>query len=286
MSLSCFHAVKRTTTEYNNRPKATVLYVDAVFVGDRSGSMESMGSAPVEGAIEFMTKYKDFGKSNEHKTVVEFISFDNEPTISFSGEAKNIDNQVLNNIRLNMLPRNCTRLYDTAIKSIERQQMRVDNYYKQLSKEVMRLKPSIAVSFTLLTDGVDNMSSKTARDLNRSIKKHKNNYNAVCFFAAANQDAISIGNKYGFSQDTSLQMSSNKEQARNAFRACTNSALRCASQECSSYTQAERDESFNYIDEDDYATDNDYSDYNGGCAQRAYGGNYSQEYQDYDDVDD
>lgn len=290
MSLSCFHAVKRSSTN-NQRPKPIVSFVDAVFLGDRSGSMESMGEAPMVGAVEFMNKYKDFSRNNSNHTFtnVEFVSFDDEPIISFSGDATLIDNKYLNIVKRNMIPRNCTRLYDTAIDTIKRQQERIDIYYSSLPREVQLLCPSIAVSFTLLTDGEDNMSYYSAIDLNMHITNHKNNYKAVCFFAAANQDAISIGNKYGFSRDTSLQMGSDETQARSAFRACTESSLRCASQECTSYTQSERETSYNYAGEDNYIGEEDYNtddDYNGGGAQRACGGYDYQEYQEYQDLSD
>ena len=57
MSLSCLSHVKRTPIT-NERPPAPTLYTDVVWCGDRSGSMGSMGTAPVNGGKTFMKDQK------------------------------------------------------------------------------------------------------------------------------------------------------------------------------------------------------------------------------------
>ena len=128
------------------------------------------------------------------------------------------------------------------------------------SKEAQLLEPTISSSFTLLTDGEDNMSFGTAKQLFNAIKTHETLFNTTCFFAAANQDAMSAGDYYGFSRDNSLQIGNNIEQARAAFQSCTNAAIRSATQDNCAYTQAER-ESSAYIDPDFNNDEDDFNDY-------------------------
>ena len=62
MSLSCKNNVKRSSS--NERPSATsAIYADICYVSDRSGSMVSMGNAPVKGLKQFISdQKKKYGK--------------------------------------------------------------------------------------------------------------------------------------------------------------------------------------------------------------------------------
>ena len=243
MSLSCFNIVKRSS--YGSRPVPETIYTDVVFVGDRSGSMWDMGQSPREGASEFMTKYRDFANEHKDRNIhVVMITFDDEQEIIYDGDAKHINSSDIGYAYNSMEPRGTTRLYDTVMFAIYQQQNRINNILNGMSREVRLLQPELCISFTLLTDGEDNMSHMFSKEeMAIEIRTHRRKYNAQCFFAAANQNALIVGNEYGFGRDNSLQMSTNEEEAMEAFRACTNSSIRCASREPSGYTIAEREAS-------------------------------------------
>ena len=271
MVLSCYHAVKRTA-ESPSRPSPAAMYINAVFVGDRSGSMASMGDVPAEGAADFLEKHKELADKNPNSEIwVTLVTFDNESLTAYSGLARDISPDVIARAKNAMRPRSTTRLIDTALEEIDKQQAKImsarrryhkiwarspehrDNVSARFSKEVRRLEPTIASSFTLLTDGDDNESHYTSRDLNEAIKNHQDEYETVCLFAAANQDAMNSGDEYGFRRERSLQIGNDVEEARWAFNSCNAAAVRSATQQSSDYTPIEREAScsLNFCDSDD-----------------------------------
>ena len=262
MALSCYHAVKRTA-ESPSRPSPAAMYINAVFVGDRSGSMASMGDVPAEGAADFLEKHKELADKNPNSEIwVTLVTFDNESFTAYSGLARDISPDVIARAKNAMRPRNTTRLIDTALEEIDKQQAKIMSarrrYHKtwarsRIPKEVRRLEPTIASSFTLLTDGDDNESHYTSRDLNEAIKNHQEKYETVCLFAAANQDAMNSGDQYGFRRERSLQIGNDVEEARWAFKSCNAAAVRSATQQSSDYTPIEREAScsLNFCDSDD-----------------------------------
>lgn len=250
-TLSCYHAVKRT--DDGARPAPAASYINAVFVGDRSGSMSSMGVVPQEGAADFLRKHKELAENNpESEIVVTLVTFDNRPEVAFSGNAKSITELDIRRAKEYMIPRSTTRLIDTAIEQIDEQALAIVRAKKRwqdprtrsrLSPEVRRLAPTMASSFTLLTDGDDNQSLLTSRDLNDAIKHHQKTHKTVCLFAAANQDAMRAGGCYGFERDRSLQIGSDVDSARAAFKSCNAAAVRSATGLVADYTKVEREAS-------------------------------------------
>jgi hypothetical protein len=268
MSLSCLSRVKRIN---GCRPLTIELFTDNVFVGDRSGSMGSMGSIPQKGCVNFMNDHKELAKNNQDSNVnITMWAFDNISKKYYSGDAININEQDIKTAIIEMRPHYTTRLYDTAIEAIYDQQHRIENIYASFSREVAKLTPKVAVTFTLLTDGEDNESMNTSYDMKCVIENHRRKYGAVCVFAAANQDAMYSGEQYGFHQDNSLQIGNNVDEAEAAFRSCTNVSLRSATRQSTSYTQAERDQSFSYnhVDYEIDNIDNTYNTDNIGVAMR------------------
>lgn len=250
-TLSCYHAVKRT--DGSTRPSPAASYINAVFVGDRSGSMGAMGSVPQEGAADFLRKHKELADKNPHsEIIVTVVTFDDYSTIAYHGQAKSIKDSDIEKVKNAMIPRNTTRLIDTAIEEIEkqahalhlaRQRWNDTRARSKIPREVRSLKPSMASSFTLLTDGEDNQSVFMPRDLNLAIKEHQEKFETVCLFAAANQDAMSSGARYGFNRDRSLQIGSDMDEARAAFDSCNAAAVRSATGLDADYTQVEREAS-------------------------------------------
>ena len=269
-TLSCYHAVKRT--DGNARPAPAASYINAVFVGDRSGSMSSMGVVPQEGAADFLRKHRELAEKNpESEIFVTVVTFDNRSQVAYSGDAKDITELDIRRVKECMIPRSTTRLIDTAIEEIEKQAKAIkvakrrwqnSRARSRISHEVRRLKPTMASSFTLLTDGDDNESLLTSRDLNDAIKYHQKTHKTVCLFAAANQDAMRAGGCYGFERDRSLQIGSDIDCARAAFDSCNAAAVRSATGGVADYTKAEREASCSI---DDY-----YNSSGGGVASDNY----------------
>lgn len=254
-------AVKR---ESGKRPAVQPMYVDAVFIGDKSTSMSTMGTAPRDGIETFMDSYYKYAiKNSSTETFVETVCFnhmgpdENSAHTIYSDLAKNITAQDKAHARSMMIPSGTTRLFDTVISAVMKQQDRVNAFYKCLPREVRALNPEVKVILTLLTDGEDNMSESNADDMKKCIEEHRKDYNAWVVFAAANQDAMKAGARYGFTRNDSLQMGASEEEAQAAFRACTNSSIRGLESGNREFTQQERDESFTYYDEDGYGYDDD-----------------------------
>ena len=213
--LASFSKIKRG--EDNKRPATTAQYVDTVFVGDRSGSMSSMGDSPQEGIKGFMRDQKELSE-NGGNVYLQVVTFDDQAEVVYSGNAGKVTKTDLKRCGEEMTPRGCTRLYDTAIEAINAQAGRIRKLKASWPKSIRDLNPKISVIFALLTDGNDNSSKKTSKDLQNAVTKHRKEFDANCIFMAANQDAICTGKDYGFCPDLSMQMSPDKEYSSNAFK--------------------------------------------------------------------
>ena len=246
-SLSCLSHVKREND--SARPPAPTLYTDVCWCGDRSGSMSTMGSAPFSGAKNFMKEHKK--NSEKMKNIigyhVEFTSFDDKSETHFSDDATKITEKDTENAGLAMIPRGCTKFYDTAIACISRQQKRLDTVKKNLTPEQKRLyyenSHLINAVFATFTDGYDNTSISDSAALQRAIKKHESKYNAVCMFLAANISADICGQQFGFQRNFCMQMGSDPASSARALRSCSAAMTRAVTQgsQNSQFTQLERD---------------------------------------------
>ena len=63
--------------------------VDVTFIGDRSGSMVSMGNGLIDGATKFVKSHSELAKNGESTTNynLKVVSFDNVPTQIYDGNA-------------------------------------------------------------------------------------------------------------------------------------------------------------------------------------------------------
>lgn len=249
-TLSCLNNVKRNGSK--NRPNIKS-NIDAVFIGDRSGSMQSMGNAPKEGVRDFLKKHKELYDENGGEIHVTIVTFDCKTEIPFSGDISKLTEEDIKKCEYEMVPRNLTRLYDTVIEAIENQNERTKNVSTEQKKILC-----------LFTDGEDNASKSTAKIMSDAITAHRES-GAVCQFLAANQDAIVTGSRYGFDSDNSIQVTSDPLYAANAFQACTACALRTATTGESGFTPLERIAS---------ASDSDRNQVNG--LQRTQGVDFLQ----------
>lgn len=246
-TLSCIARVKRTNDYDYKRPPNFPLFVFASFTGDRSGSMSSMidgtTNAPASGLYDFVTEQCKNSIIVGQECYISVTTFDDKME------------RVVNNVKstkLNisyrdcvkwMTPRNSTKLYDTSIKCLNDLKKNSKIFEKSLSNESKRLNPKIVKIWALLTDGHDNASFAKSSDLHRTVTEARNE-GVTCYFLAANQDACSVGENYGFSIDNSLTFDSTPEFAPRAMRAVTENVLRTTSLGVSTpFTQIQRQRS-------------------------------------------
>ena len=223
-TLSCMNNVKRNNG--SERPQVPV-YIDAVFVGDRSGSMRSMGNAPMEGVRDFLEKHMNLYNENGGEVNVTIVTFDTCMEVPFSGDISTLNTNDIERCVNEMKPRNLTRLYDTVLDTIREQNNRKTG------------NPNQKMIFSLFTDGYDNVSTNTSKTMSDAIIEHKNS-GVVCNFLAANQDAIVTGEMYGFNGGNSIQVTSDPIYAMNAFGACAASGIRSATTGDVGFTRLER----------------------------------------------
>lgn len=251
-SLSCISHVKRTNS--TERPPAPTLYTDVCWCGDRSGSMCSMGQAPMDGGKNFMKEHKENAKkmNNVIGYHIDFTSFDDEPETYYDDDAANINEEDIKNASEAMTPRGCTKFYDTAIGCISRQQDRINDIKEKLTPEQKRLyyenSHLINVVFATFTDGYDNRSISDATALKHAIQKHEHKYGAVCMFLAANISADKYGKQFGFQKNFCMQMGSDPVSSASALRSCSAAMTRAITQgsQNSQFTPLERELSLNH----------------------------------------
>lgn len=245
MTLSCLQHVKRTTDGKRPAAPPQVAFMD--YVVDRSGSMSSYGrwgaATPSNKLIgEQMEQARKSGIPTQF-TLTTFDDVSEQPfTCSDLGTA-----QLPNLAELNdwMKPRNCTRLIDTAMASIDSLMEKANRFRAKANKEVASLLDtnSLVMVFALFTDGYDNASKFSSRDLNRKMKVFEKE-GGVGMFLAANQDAVHTGSNFGFSVDRSLTVGTTGMSATAALRG-TSDLMRSATtgEREASYSQAVREES-------------------------------------------
>ena len=211
MSLSCLRHVKRDNNAM--RPPAPPLASFTGFTGDRSGSMSSMGGKQMEMTHKMIQEVKEDAKKSGVPTFFDFVTFDDKAEV-------HLDNANLNSTKLPseehvndcMKPRGCTRYIDTALERLAAQNRAVKKYRDALPRRVKDLNPVIAQSYSFLTDGADNASKWTARELSSAMTRYRE-AGGKGIFLAANMDAVSVGGHFGFAPETSLTISSDNQAA-------------------------------------------------------------------------
>ena len=239
-TLACLLHVKRSISAagYGSRPDAPPPYGDVVMVLDRSGSMAGMIAGSQAGVRHFMTAQKDAKRTN---TWIEVTTFDTLAEIAYEGWTSLMMPGDIEKTVLALQPRDLTRLYDTAVEALNRQDRRLTKWWNGLSRKAKLLKPKPVVVVFVLTDGMDNQSRlANAAALKRALAKCKKKWNATDIFAAANQDAFVAGELYGFSQAQTMQMDANPVRCQAAFKCASASAARAQSGLAPALTKRER----------------------------------------------
>ena len=219
MSLSCLANVKRTE---GVRPSVPPHVVYASYVGDRSGSMESQMKASAEGVYEWVKEMCSGVINNNQEGYISVTFFDDR-------EEVRMDNILMNDVEISMsdardwsCPRSTTKLYDTAISSINKLRRRI--------KEHKERCPNLNIKgvFQLFSDGLDNQSIASEDMLQAAIESAKKE-GISCIYLGIGQNAVEMGQRYGFDPETSLSADIGELTSQIAFRGCSLNALRCAS---------------------------------------------------------
>tara|TARA_Y200000002_G_C22649533_1_gene650729 strand:+ start:375 stop:1520 length:1146 start_codon:yes stop_codon:yes gene_type:complete len=201
-------AVRRSARKSNKKTSIVPLMTHFEVIVDRSGSMETMKRndvyTPIEKMKELIADQIKIAKETDGIIKISLTSFDDTSETYFTnkdiGELANISDKKW----IDMLkPRFTTRLIDTAIERLSSQKEYIENFSNNLSKEVKHLDPIVKRVFVLYTDGYDNVSVKNSKDLNVLLKEERKK-GLIAIFLGANQDAISTGNRFGFSKKTCI----------------------------------------------------------------------------------
>ncbi len=187
-------------------------------IADRSGSMENMGRVPVEKLKKLIKEQKEISKKTGGKIEMSITTFDMEVKTWF-------ENMDVNELEISekkwdemMRPRGSTRLIDAVIERVLMQKEYKKNFENKLSKEVKALNPEIKTSVIVLTDGKDNSSTRSSGELKKIMKKVQNE-GTIALFLAANQDAITEGEHFGFSEDSCITYGADGEHVGSAMDA-------------------------------------------------------------------
>ena len=187
------------------------------FVGDRSESMTSMGDAPWKGVRDWANDQAAEAQKNNHDTRISIIVFDTESkcvldSVSAVGWTDITEKQA----RGWMKPTGCTRLHDTVIEELE-----ILNHKKN------KRGPDCKAIFALFTDGIDNVSDNKLSQMNKAVKNARNQ-EIVCYFLAANQDAIATGHRYGFARQRCLTTGADPQTSSQAYKTLSGACIRSA----------------------------------------------------------
>ena len=224
MSLSCLANVKRTD---GTRPAVPPHVVYAHYVGDRSGSMGNQSQASANGVYEWVKEMSSGVNNNSQEGYISVTFFDTDVE-------KRLDNVKMSEVEISIKdayiwssPRGSTKLYDSAIEAINTLRRRI-KVHKERCPEL-----NIHGVFQLFSDGYDNRSRAESHHLQAAIEGARKE-GISCIYLGIGQDAVEVGQKYGFDARTSLSADVGNDTAEMAFRGCSLNALRSAS---SGFTQ-------------------------------------------------
>lgn len=178
-------------------------HTDITIILDRSGSMNSIKQATIDGFNSFIKEHQTLSSTVK----LTLVQFDHEYEIVYQN--KNIKKvNCLNDSTFH--PRGTTALLDAIGKSIDHNK----KYFKALDASKRPKNVIIAV----ITDGFENASELYSRnDIFKKIDKQKKKDNWTFVFIGANQDAIVEGAKFGFSKEQCLSMKASKIGVNHAF---------------------------------------------------------------------
>jgi len=204
------------TTPHSSSIKVETLeQFELLFVGDRSESMTSMGDSPWKGVCDWANEQAIEAQKNNYDTRINIVVFDSESECVLDSVSSNEWTTITENQAKEwMKPTGCTRLHDTVIEELE----------ILLHKKNKRGGECKAI-FALFTDGKDNVSDSSLSQMNKAVKEARLQ-GVVCYFLAANQDAIASGQRYGFDSRRCLTTGADPQTSSQAYKTISGACLR------------------------------------------------------------
>tara|TARA_Y100000385_G_scaffold123488_1_gene128382 strand:+ start:492 stop:1394 length:903 start_codon:yes stop_codon:yes gene_type:complete len=218
------------TTAETSGPK----HILAHWQGDCSGSMQSMGNAPMDGGRNFCNEFRQLANSDVTTPVtISFYTFSAKGKLIYDGNASSMKDSQIEECAKAMTPSSTTNLYDTTVQQARKFLATINSSYNSLPDEVNKsttINQAIRSTFMLFTDGEDNMSHEFTRQDLKNAFDELQKVGCAVVFAAANMDAMSVGASYGLDQKTCLQMGSDERTAACAMRAMTAATVQRSTQ--------------------------------------------------------
>ena len=219
-TLSSLNSVKRAC---GKRPRVLPHVIFNTIVVDRSLSMSSYGIEIKKQILRYINEIRKLSDTIKKPIFLSLTTFNNDATTYIDNDKTSNLEKHINYLNENVewfFPQGSTRLIDTLIDALKHQERDIDNYYTNLSKDVQKIfnRSDIKKIITVITDGIDNKSYNSSRDLNSEMKQFYKT-NGLGFFIGANQDAIKTGIEFGFSKDTSITIGNNSISLKNVVDA-------------------------------------------------------------------
>jgi len=164
---------------------------EIVCIVDRSGSMGSMQVEAQGGINAFIEEQRKVGEAN--LTIVEFDNF-----INVVCDKVDINESV----EYKLEPRGMTALLD-AIGTVVGDK---EKYSSKTGKTIV----------VVMTDGAENASKEWSKDKISTLINERKEDGWEFLFLAAGQDAISVGQAYGFDKDSTVTFANNSMGAMHA----------------------------------------------------------------------
>ena len=183
-------------------------HADITIILDRSGSMDLIKSATIEGFNKFLQAHKSEGTNVK----ISLVKFNHEYNLAF--EEKKIKNKYFLN-ESNFIPNGSTALLDAIGKTIESVDKRIEKH---------TVEPRVIIA--IITDGHENDSRFfNQSDIKKSVKKRINKHYWNFVYLGANQDAIFEGKRLGISSDYSHNFKASKVGVKRAFNTVTKQSI-------------------------------------------------------------
>jgi len=206
---------------------------------DRSGSMESVRQATIDGFNEFIEGQKNVpGDAN-----VTLIQFDTENSWELVFEGKPVKQAPKLTIET-YKPRGGTPLHDALGHTI------VD-LGEKLSKIKEHDRPG-KVIIVVMTDGLENSSTKyTSSKLAEMIKHQREVYKWEFVFLGANQDAILTGESLNIPRHSSMSYAANTPATANMMRSTSANIASYRSGQAQNVAYSSLDRTLAMVDDDE-----------------------------------
>lgn len=174
------------------------------LIVDRSGSMQSIQSDATGGINSFIKEQQTV----DGECTIRIDQFDNEfEKVLPSTDIKKVESYEL-------VPRGSTALLDAIGKSVS-----------EFALEVKDNKPDNVI-VVVVTDGYENASKEWNQVAVKNLidSKTKDGWNFV--YLAANQDAITVGNSYGFAAASSMTYAPTSAGTHNTYASLNSNVTR------------------------------------------------------------